>query len=121
MNNIIERINKFNFGRNPELLKLKYKNMRSDVFTFYRGTNHLFFEDFPKDSRLNATPPAWICGDLHLANFGSYKGDNRLVYFDINDFDEAVLAPCCWDVARFVTSILVGAQALGVDESKAFS
>ncbi|RCJ32561.1 hypothetical protein A6769_27935 [Nostoc punctiforme NIES-2108] len=81
-NNIIDRIHCFNLGRNPKLLELKYKAMRSDVFTFYRGTCHLFYEDFPKDLLLNAAPPVWICGDLHLENFGSYKGDNRLVYFD---------------------------------------
>ncbi|MEH1822182.1 MAG: DUF2252 domain-containing protein [Nostoc sp.] len=118
-NNIIDRIHHFNLGRNPKLLELKYKAMRSDVFTFYRGTCHLFYEDFPKDSPLNAAPPVWICGDLHLENFGSYKGDNRLVYFDLNDFDEACLAPCTWDVVRFITSVIVGSHALKVNESEA--
>ncbi|MEH1789833.1 DUF2252 domain-containing protein [Nostoc sp.] len=118
-NNIIDRIHRFNQGRNPKLLELKYKAMRSDVFSFYRGTCHLFYEDFPKNSPLNAAPPVWICGDLHLENFGSYKGDNRLVYFDLNDFDEACLAPCTWDVVRFITSVIVGSHALGVNESEA--
>ena len=118
-NNIIDRIYRFNEGRNPKLLELKYKAMRSDVFTFYRGTCHLFYQDFPKNSPLNAAPPVWICGDLHLENFGSYKGDNRLVYFDMNDFDEACLAPCTWDVVRFITSILVGSHTLKVNESEA--
>ena len=118
-NNIIDRIHRFNEGGNPKLLELKYKTMRSDVFTFYRGTCHLFYEDFPKDSPLNAAPPVWICGDLHLENFGSYKGDNRLVYFDINDFDEACLAPCTWDVVRFITSMIVGSHTLRVNESEA--
>ncbi|AFY36129.1 DUF2252 domain-containing protein [Calothrix sp. PCC 7507] len=116
---IIDRIDQFNKGRNPKLLKLKYKLMRSDIFSFYRGTCHLFYEDFPQDSPLNLAPSVWICGDLHLENFGSYKGDNRLVYFDINDFDEACLAPCTWDVVRFITSIFVGHHALGVNESEA--
>ncbi|MCW5316834.1 DUF2252 domain-containing protein [Nostoc sp. KVJ3] len=118
-NNIIERIYRFNEGRNPKLLELKYKAMRCDVFTFYRGTCHLFYEDIPKDLPLNIAPPVWICGDLHLENFGSYKGDNRLVYFDMNDFDEACLAPCTWDVVRFITSIIVGSQTLKVNESEA--
>jgi uncharacterized protein (DUF2252 family) len=118
-NNITERIYKFNNGRNPEFLKLKYRNMRSDVFTFYRGTCHLFYEDFPQDSLLNAAPAVWICGDLHLENFGSYKGDNRLVYFDMNDFDEAALAPCTWDLVRLVVSIIVGCHALGVNATEA--
>jgi uncharacterized protein (DUF2252 family) len=115
---VVDRIYTFNQGRDPKLLKLKYKAMRADVFAFYRGTCHLFYEDLPLDSPLNNAPPAWICGDLHLENFGTYKGDNRLVYFDINDFDEASLAPCTWDVTRLSTSIIVGAETLGVEESQ---
>jgi uncharacterized protein (DUF2252 family) len=117
--NVVERIQQFNQGRDRQLLKLKYEAMRSDIFGFFRGTCHLFYEDWPKDSPLNQAPPAWICGDLHLENFGSYKGDDRQVYFDINDFDEAVLAPCTWDVARLLTSILVASHTLEVDEQEA--
>jgi len=118
---VVDRIYNFNQGRDPKLLKLKYKAMRSNVFSFYRGTCHLFYEDLPKDAPLNNAPPAWICGDLHLENFGTYKGDNRLAYFDINDFDEASLAPCTWDVTRLSTSIIVGAETLGVDESQSLN
>jgi uncharacterized protein (DUF2252 family) len=95
--------------------------MRKDAFAFYRGTCHLFYEDCPSDSALNTAPNAWICGDLHWQNFGSYKGDNRLVYFNINDFDEAVLAPCTWDLARFLVSIRVGAHALAMKATQADS
>lgn len=116
MTDVIKRIEKFNQGRIPELLHLKYKSMRTNSFAFFRGTCHLFYEDWPVESVLNTAPSVWVCGDLHLENFGSYKGDNRLVYFDINDFDEAVLAPCTWDLARLMTSILVGADSWGVNE-----
>ncbi|HLO85098.1 MAG TPA: DUF2252 domain-containing protein [Nostocaceae cyanobacterium] len=118
-NTVTQRIYAFNAGRDEELVQLKYTKMRSDPFIFYRGTCHLFYEDLPKDSPLNSAPPVWLCGDLHLENFGSYKGDNRLVYFDINDFDEAALAPCTWDLARFTTSIIVGSHVLGVNDSEA--
>ncbi|HEX9449769.1 MAG TPA: DUF2252 family protein, partial [Dongiaceae bacterium] len=64
-------------------------------------------------------PAAWICGDLHLENFGAYKGNNRLVYFDANDFDEAVLAPASWDVVRFLTSLLTAAERLEISATKA--
>jgi uncharacterized protein (DUF2252 family) len=49
-----------------------------------------------------------------LRNGRSYKGDNRLVYFDINDFDEGVLAPASWDLLRMLASILVGRESLRV-------
>lgn len=118
-NTVLGRIQQFNQGRNQERLLLKYKAMRSNSFVFFRGTCHLFYEDLPGNSVLNDAPPVWVCGDLHLENFGSYKGDNRLVYFDINDFDEAALAPASWEITRFLTSILVGAATLGVNQSEA--
>ncbi|PSB26584.1 DUF2252 domain-containing protein [Stenomitos frigidus] len=119
MATVVERIQQFNHNRKPELLALKYRTMRQDAFAFLRGTCHLFYEDFPTHSPLNAAPPVWLCGDLHLENFGSYKGNDRLVYFDINDFDEAVLAPCTWDLARFITSILVASDSLTIDATDA--
>ncbi len=114
-----ERIEAFNQGRDPERLILKYRAMQHDIFAFLRGTAHLFYQDWPQDSPLNDAPLTWLCGDLHLENFGTYKGDNRLSYFDINDFDEAVLAPCTLDLTRFLCSVLVGAQTLGVDHAQA--
>lgn len=120
-NNIKTRIEKFNNGRNPELLKLKYKKLATDPFSFFRGTCHLFYEDLSQNSGMNLAPLTWICGDLHLENFGSYKGDNRLVYFDINDFDEAVIAPCTWEIVRFITSIIVGSRTLGIDEKESLN
>jgi uncharacterized protein (DUF2252 family) len=116
---VSESIRKYNTGRNPALLQLKYKGMRSDMFRFYRGTCHLFYEANHADNRLNNAPFTWICGDLHLENFGSYKGDNRLVYFDINDFDEALLAPCLWDVSRFACSIIVAHKIMGLKKEEA--
>ncbi len=110
MNDVPGRIRRFNAGRDPERLKLKYKGMRRSRSGFLRGTCHLFYERWTRSSPLDDAPLAWLCGDLHFENFGAYKGDNRAVYFDINDFDEALLAPCTWDVARFLTSILVTAR-----------
>jgi uncharacterized protein (DUF2252 family) len=111
----LQRITTYNYGRDPERLRLKYAAMRADAFAFLRGTCHLFYEDWPHTGPLNDAPRTWICGDLHLENFGSYKGDNRLTYFDLNDFDESILAPCTWDVARFLTSVLVGAHTLQIE------
>jgi uncharacterized protein (DUF2252 family) len=122
---VTERILLFNQGRQPDLLQMKLKKLCDDAFVFLRGTCHLFYEAWPTDSVLpaesvlNEAPRVWLCGDLHLENFGSYKGDNRLVYFDINDFDEAVLAPCTWDVARLLTSLLVGADSLKIKKRDA--
>ena len=117
--NVVAQIQQFNQDRDPQLLKLKYQAMASDAFAFFRGTCHLFYQDIPADAAIDKTPPVWVCGDLHLQNFGSFRGDDRLVYFDINDFDESVLAPCSWDTARFITSVLVGAHTLKISDEEA--
>jgi len=111
-----ERIRAFNQGREPERLALKYAAMRGSSFAFLRGTCHLYYADLPDSAVFRKAPHAWICGDLHLENFGTYKGDNRLVYFDLNDFDEAVLAPCTLELVRAVTSIVVAAKAFGIPQ-----
>lgn len=114
-----ERIRLFNRGRHTQLRQMKYDKMRLNAFIFLRGACHLFYENWPRNSALHKAPRVWLCGDLHLENFGSYKGDNRLVYFDMNDFDEAVLGPCTWDIVRLLTSLLVGADSLRVKKKDA--
>jgi uncharacterized protein (DUF2252 family) len=121
MSHVVERIQEFNQGRDPQLVQLKYQLMQTNAFAFFRGTCHLFYQDWPANSPLNEAPITWICGDLHMQNLGCYKGDNRLVYFNINDFDEAALAPCSWDLARFLTCLLVVAPTLKISEAKALT
>ena len=58
---------------------------------FYRAIPHILYEDIPYNSFLIDSPDAWLCGDLHLENLGSYEADNRLTYFGVNDFDECLL------------------------------
>ena len=117
--NIFDRIETYNRGRNPDLTQRKFEKMREDVFSFFRGTCHLFYEDWNLETS-HIAPVVWCCGDLHTENFGSYKGENRLVYFDINDFDESILAPAFCDITRLVASVFVAADAysLSVEEAR---
>ncbi len=117
--NAVQRIQAFNAGRDPERRQLKYRAMRASPFAFMRGTCHLFYDQLQPQGLFKAAPLTWLCGDLHLENFGSYKGDNGQVYFDINDFDEAALAPASWDLLRLLTSVQVAADSLGIDCSDA--
>ena len=120
MNAVVESILNYNSGRETERLALKHLAMRQDSFAFMRGTCHLYYQDWPaSDLQLNNAPLGWICGDLHLENLGCYKGDNRLVYFDLNDFDEAILAPSTWELGRWLTSILVAAKSLQIPKEDA--
>ena len=119
MSTIPDRIKSFNSDRIPKYLALKYQQMAENAFRFFRGTCHLYYEDLGGSKTLPTYPVSWVCGDLHLENFGSYKGDNRLVYFDVNDFDEGVLAPVDWEVSRIITSIFVGFDSLGIKKKEA--
>ncbi len=119
MPTLVEKIQAYNKGRIPEFLEMKYQFMKEDVFRFYRGTCHLFYEDLAKNITWKDQTKCWISGDLHLENFGTYKGDNRVVYFDMNDFDEALLAPATWEGIRLLTSIYVASGVVGFDENTA--
>lgn len=112
MSDVVEEILEYNAGRDPERLAMKYRNMRRGPFVFLRATCHLFPGQLPDDGALAEAPPVWSCGDLHLENFGSYKGDNRLTYFDINDFDEGALLPASWDLVRLLASVRLAAAQI---------
>jgi uncharacterized protein (DUF2252 family) len=119
MASITERIIEFNADRDQHLIRYKYDAMEENIYRFYRATNHIFYEDLAQSPPWITSPAGWICGDLHLENFGSYKGENRLVYFDLNDFDEAVLAPVHWEISRLIASIFVAFKHLKIDGEKA--
>ncbi len=53
------------------------------------------------------------CGDAHLANFGIFGSPERLLVFDVNDFDETTPGPWEWDVKRLATSMEVAARGNG--------
>jgi len=118
---IINEIISNNAGRDPERLAMKYAKMAQSPFILLRGACHLFYDTLPDSPLFRDAPLAWCCGDLHFENFGSYKGDNRLVYFDINDYDEAALAPVTWDIIRLLTSIQCGADALNATHAEALA
>ncbi|MFD0765116.1 DUF2252 domain-containing protein [Mucilaginibacter lutimaris] len=119
MSALSDRIIAFNEGLLPQMLPHKYEAMAENAFRFYRGTCPLFYQDLAGYNKLPKTPVTWICGDLHLENFGSYRGENKLVYFDLNDFDEAILAPAFYEVSRLVTSIFIGFESLKIDAERA--
>ena len=116
---VAQSILAFNRGRDPQRLQRKFELLRREPFAFFRGTCHLFYSTLPRTPALSGAPPVLACGDLHIENFGTYKGDNRLVYFDLNDFDEAALAPFTLDLVRFVTSVLVAAAQLTLSSQQA--
>ncbi len=110
MKTLESRIKEFHASRYKPTLEMKYKLMADNEFTFFRATCHLFYEDLGFHSSLLHGPASWVCGDLHLENFGSYRASDGLVYFDINDFDEALLAPVSCELVRLLCSIGMAAD-----------
>lgn len=92
----------------------KFRKMSETPFAFYRGSAALFYADIAQDQDpfLNEkTSRVWIQGDLHAENFGTYMNGKGVLIFDVNDFDEAYVAPFNWDVKRFCASLaLIGYQ-----------
>jgi uncharacterized protein (DUF2252 family) len=112
---VAERLTEFNADRDPVGVKLKYSEMAQNPINFLRGTCHLFYQDLPQTTTVfQEAPLVWLCGD-----FGTYQGADRQVYFDINDFDEGLLAPCTWDLVRFLTGLWVVAPQLKLDRTAA--
>ena len=119
MQPVSQRLKEFNAPLSSEMLPIKYKVMCESPYRFFRGTCHLFYEDLHAGNTLPESPIVWMCGDLHIENLGTFKGDNRLVYFDLNDFDEAILGPAIWEAVRMTTSIFVAFEYMKVEQKKA--
>jgi len=66
---------------------------------------------------LAATPVSGLavqaCGDAHLSNFGIFGSAERLLVFDVNDFDETLPGPWEWDVKRLAASLDVAGRGNG--------
>jgi uncharacterized protein (DUF2252 family) len=104
-----------NADRVPELVPLRFARMLLNPFSFYRGSAAVMAAD------LATSPSSGIevmcCGDAHISNFGVYAAPDRAMVFDLNDFDEAAVAPAEWDVKRLITSAIVGGRHAGYSTS----
>lgn len=113
---LLGELDKWNQSLSPEDKKLKYSKMICSPFSFYRGTNHLFWRDFAQHPELkqfsNKQSQIWIQGDLHAENFGSFHNDQNRIVYDLNDFDEAVIADYQYDLWRMAISLVLVARQL---------
>jgi uncharacterized protein (DUF2252 family) len=108
-------------SRIVELLPTRYARMRASAFAFYRGAAAVMAADL---ARLPHTGlQVQLCGDAHLANFGSFPSPEGRPLFDVNDFDETLPGPFEWDVKRLAASLVVcgGDAGLQHDECRALA
>lgn len=119
----VAAIEAWNRDLSPDERGTKYCKMATSPFAFYRGSNHLFWADLAGSTALarfgsDATRTV-IQGDLHAANLGAFDDDHGLVVFDLNDFDEALVADYQYDVWRMAVSLVLIARAANLDEARA--
>jgi uncharacterized protein (DUF2252 family) len=95
-------------SRIQSLLPTRYARMKADPFAFLRGAAAIMAADLA--TLPNTGLRLQVCGDCHLANFGSYATPEGTPVFDINDFDETLPAPFEWDLKRLATSLVVAGR-----------
>lgn len=103
----------------------KLEALQESAFRFFRGANDLYWADLGADARLaefgGEGAQTWILGDAHPENVGTFDPGNvgtaadDLVHYDLNDFDEAVVADYQLDVWRMAVGIELAARAAELD------
>ena len=107
----ISLLEESNRSRIATLVPIRYGRMITSPFAFLRGSAVVMAGD------LAMTPVTGIqvqvCGDAHIANFGTYATPERNQVFDVNDFDETLPGPWEWDVKRLAASIVLAGRQNG--------
>jgi uncharacterized protein (DUF2252 family) len=86
-------------------------------FTFYRGAAKIMAADLKDTPRAGLM--VQLCGDAHLSNFGLFASPERILLFDLNDFDETLTGPFEYDVKRMSASFTIAARNNGFSKSEA--
>ena len=102
--------------RVPWLVPIRHARMAESPFAFYRGAARIMAADLASTPTSGLT--AQLCGDAHLANFGTYASPDRRQVFDVNDFDETLPGPWEWDLKRLAASFVLAGKDNGFGDKK---
>ncbi len=97
--------------REPDLVPVRHGRMMVSPFTFYRGAAKIMAADLKDTPRAGLT--VQLCGDAHLSNFGVFASPERVLLFDVNDFDETLPGPFEYDVERMAASFTIAGRNNG--------
>lgn len=109
----VERVLAVNAGRQERLVPLRMSRMAESPFAFLRGAATVMAWDLSRSPSIGHN--VMIDGDAHINNFGLFRTPRQDVVFDLNDFDETIVAPWEWDLKRLTASINVAARENSVD------
>jgi uncharacterized protein (DUF2252 family) len=113
----VQIIREQNAGRLKKYVPVRIARMLHNPFAFYRGGAGLMAHDLA--GMPNTGIRVLSCGDAHISNFGLFASPERRLMFDLNDFDEAGVAPWEWDVKRLTASVHIAARVNGFAEEHA--
>jgi len=111
----VELLNEQNARREPDLVPVRHGRMMVSPFTFYRGAARVMAADLKDTPR--AGLDVQLCGDAHLSNFGAFASPERILLFDLNDFDETLPGPFEYDVKRLAASFTIAARNNGFSKA----
>jgi uncharacterized protein (DUF2252 family) len=101
----------------PELVPIRHQRMAVSPWNYYRGAAAVMAADLA--SQPHSGLDVQLCGDAHVLNFGPWATPERILSFDLRDFDETLTGPFEWDVKRFAASLVVAARENGVKPGRA--
>lgn len=109
---LLTELARFNSALPAEDRALKYQKMSASPFIFFRGTNHLFWQDMSHDWRISlfgGRPESqlWLQGDAHVYNFGALHDHHDRIYYGMDDFDDAIVADYQYDLWRLAISMVL--------------
>lgn len=102
------------------LIDKKHRKMAQGAFPFLRATFYRWVEQWPEVCpRLAARDDDVLLavGDLHVENFGVWRDSRGKLVWGVNDFDDACELPLTSDLVRLATSVLLAAEAAGIEVS----
>jgi uncharacterized protein (DUF2252 family) len=98
--------------RVPDLVPIRHGRMAASPFAYFRGAALPMAADLAATRRVPIS--VQLCGDAHLSNFGGFAAPDRVLVFDLNDFDETNPGPFDWDVKRMAASFEIAGRSLNL-------
>lgn len=112
---VLDAIAAANAGLSQADRVAKYDKLATSPYRFFRGTNHLYWNDIWHDWRFalfGGLPETqtWLQGDAHAYNFGAYGHHDDCVRYGMDDFDDALIGDYQYDVWRLAISLVLDAR-----------
>jgi len=103
-------------------LALKAQKITEDRCAFLRGTFYRWMQLFPEVCKKASDAPIVLAvGDLHAANFGTWRDAKGQLVWGVNDFDEAAPLPYTQDLIRLAVSVELASETeelkIGLEEA----